>query len=170
MRRPRKALAPALFAVLVIATAGAFAQSQRLKTQPLILDKVRLGIKAKGNAFTPNGDCHGDTIASRFRLTKRDVITVSVVRPNGEHVRYLVVDRPLRPYKFFRFWWDGLDDEGEVVNTGPYKIRVQLAQHDRDLILGGLLRVHRSKYRPGPHCKKPRRYPRKGAHSEADAG
>jgi hypothetical protein len=158
-----------LFAVLVIVTAGAFAQSQRLKSQPLILDKVRLGVGVKGSVFTPNGDCHGDTIASRFRLTKRDVITVSIERPNGEHVRWLKQERPLRAYKYFKFWWDGLDDNGKVVNTGPYKIRVRLAEHDRDLVLGGVLRVHRSKYEPGPNCKKPRRYPRK-ASKEADAG
>lgn len=158
---------PILFGVLVLATAGAFAQSQRLKTQPLILDKVRLGLGMRGAVVTPNGDCHGDTIASRFRLTRRDVITVSIVRPDGEHVRTLHESRPLRAYKFFRFWWDGLDDDGKVAYTGPYKVRVQLAEHDRDLVLGGLLRVQRSTYAPGPHCKKTRRYPRKREASEA---
>lgn len=170
MRRPPKVLVPALFAVLVVATAGAFAQSQRLKTEPLILDKVRLGIGVKGSAFTPNGDCHGDTIASRFRLTRRDVITVSVERPDGKHIRFLHQDRPLRAYKFFRFWWDGLNDEGKVARTGQYKIRVQLAEHDRSLILGGVLRLQRSTYAPGPNCDKPRRYPRKKEPAGADAG
>lgn len=159
---------PVLFAVLVLATAGAFAQSQRLKTQPLILDKVRIGLGVKGAAFTPNGDCHGDTIASRFRLTKRDVITVSIVDAQDRTVRTLHQDRPLRAYKFFRFWWDGLGDDGKVVSTGPYRVRVQLAEHGRDLILGGRLRVHRSTYAPGPNCDKPRRYPRKGGHSGAE--
>lgn len=158
---------PVLFAVLVIATAGAFARSQSLKTEPLLLDKVRLGLGVRGGAFTPNGDCQGDTIASRFRLTRRDVITVSIVTPEGEHVRTLNQSRPLRAYKFFRFWWDGLDDDGKVVPTGPYHVRVQLAEHDRDLVLGGRLRVHRSTYDPGPNCDKPRRYPRRAADSEA---
>lgn len=158
---------PALFAVLVIATAGAFAQSQSLKTEPLILDKVRLGIGASGGAFTPNGDCRDDVVASRFRLTRPDVITVSIVRPDGSHVRTLHENRPLRAYKYFRFWWDGLDDDGDVVETGPYGVRVQLARHDRDLTLGGRLRVHRSAYRPGPDCDKPRLYPRRAADAEA---
>ena len=158
-RPPAKLLVPVLFAVLTLLTAVAFAQSQRLKTQPLLLDKVRLGLGIEGTAFTPNGDCHGDTIASRFRLTRPDVITVSIVRPDGSHVRTLHEDRPLRAYKFFKFWWDGLDDEGNVAGAGQYKIRVQLAQHDRDLLLGGVLRLQRSKYQPGPHCDKPRRYP-----------
>lgn len=164
MSRQPKTLVPILFGILVLATMAAFVHSQRLKTQPLILDKVRLGIGMRGAVFTPNGDCKQDTIASRFRLTRRDVITVSIVTPDGEHVRTLHKDRPLRAYKFFKFWWDGLDDDGQVVATGPYKVRVQLTEHDRDLLLGGRLRVHRSAYRPGPHCKKPRRYPR---HPEA---
>lgn len=167
MRKPHKALVPVLFGVLVLATAGAFAQSQRLKTEPLLLDKVRMGLGMDGAAFTPNGDCSGDTIASRFRLTKRDVITVSIVGADGEYVRTLHENRPLRAYKFFKFWWDGLDDEGKVVATGPYNVRVQLAEHGRDLLLDGRLRVHRSAYDPGPHCEKPRRYPRKREVSEA---
>lgn len=161
MRSPPKFLLPVLFAALVIATGAAFAYSQSLKTEPLLLDKVRLGIGVRGGAFTPNGDCHGDTIASRFRLTRRDVITVSIVRPDGQHVRTLHEGRPLRAYKFFKFWWDGLDDAGDVVETGPYLVRVRLAEHDRDLQLGGRLRVHRSRYEPGPNCDKPRRYPRR---------
>lgn len=160
-RPPAKALIPVTFAVLILATVAAFAQSQRLKTEPLLLDKVRLGVGIKGTVFTPNGDCHGDTIASRFRLTRRDVITVSIVRPDGSHVRTLHKDRPLRAYKYFKFWWDGLDDEGKLPGTGQYKIRVQLAEQNRDLILGGVLRLQRSKYEPGPHCKKVRRYPGK---------
>lgn len=158
---------PILFGVLLLATAGAFAHSQRLKTKPLILDKVRMGLGQPDSAFTPNGDCQNDTIASRFRLTKPDVITVSIVGREDEHIRTLHQNRPLRAYKFFRFWWDGLDDDGKVVSTGPYRVRVELAEHQRDLLLPGRLRVHRSAYRPGPNCKKPRRYPRKSGASEA---
>ncbi len=159
MQRPPKALVPILFAVLVVATAGAFAKSQHLKTQPLVLDKVKLGIGAKRGVFTPNGDCRRDMTRVLFRLTRPDRATVEVIRPDGRLIRTLVEDRQLRAYRFFRFWWDGLNDAGEPAETGPYNVRVRLAEQDRELVIGGRLRLHAGTYRPLPNCRKERREP-----------
>ena len=166
MQPPPKALVPILFAVLVLATVAAFASAQRLKSEPLVLDKVRLGVSGKGATFTPNGDCRNDMTRIRFRLTRSDRVTIRITRPDGTPVRTLVKNRELRSYRFFRFWWDGLDNRGRSAATGPYKVMVTLIRQGRELELGGRLRLHRGNYRPTPNCDKPRRVPPR--RSEAD--
>lgn len=152
MRSAPRALVPILFAVLVAATTLAFAESQRLKTKPLILDSVKAG-----GAFSPNGDCQDDKIRIRFRLTERDTVTIRIARPEGgEEVRRLIDRRDLRAYRFFEFWWDGRDDAGRPAASGPYKVRVTLHERDRELEIGGRLRLHRKPYDPGPGCEKER--------------
>ena len=152
MRSAPRALVPVLFAVLVIATTAAFAHTQRLKTKPLILDNVKVG-----GIFTPNGDCNEDKIRIRYRLTERDTVTMVIARPDdGPVVRTLVERRDLRAYRHFEFWWDGRDDQGRPAASGPYKVRVTLHERDRELEIGGRLRLHRGSYDPGPGCEKRR--------------
>lgn len=144
-----------LFALLVLATGVGLAETQRLKTEPAILDRVRVG-----GAFTPNGDCQRDKSRISFRLTRGDTVTVSVGRPRGdETVRTLADSRELRSYKQFSFWWDGLNDAGEPAETGPYRARVELAEQDKVLEIGRRIRLHRGKYDPSPRCDKQRRIP-----------
>jgi hypothetical protein len=42
-----------VFALLVVATVAAFAYAQRVKRDPLLVDRVKIG-KKKSNAFTPS--------------------------------------------------------------------------------------------------------------------
>ncbi|HWC08755.1 MAG TPA: hypothetical protein VG458_06860, partial [Solirubrobacterales bacterium] len=75
-RKPVSRTAAALaFALLVLATVAAFAYSQRQKREPLVLDKVTIGVAAS-RSFTPNGDCRFDAIRIRFRTTISDQGTV----------------------------------------------------------------------------------------------
>jgi len=56
-----RVLAPAIFALLVVATVAAFAAAQRLKREPLILDKVTFNPLVNGQTvITPNGDGQTD--------------------------------------------------------------------------------------------------------------
>ncbi len=139
---------PALvFALLVIATVAAFAWSQRLKRDPLVLDRVTFG-KPASRSFTPNRDCRFDRIRIRFRVTRSDQANVQIVKPGGRLVVTLDRDRYLQRYRFFTFYWDGRSREGGVAPPGRYKLRVKLLEQDRTLVPPGVIRLHRAPRNP----------------------
>lgn len=139
-------LAPAIVGLLALATVAAFALAQRLKREPLILDRVTLGVPKKPTgkpaAFTPNGDCIFDHGRIRFRITKSDRANVEVVDPEGALVRRLAADRFLKRYRFFTFHWDGRTEDGATAEPGRYKLRVVLLGDERTLRPGGALLLH----------------------------
>ena len=157
-RRAENLLAPLLFALLVIATLGAFAGAQRLKREPLVLDKLTLAPLVSGKTvITPNGDGRGEVARIRFRLTKTDRGRVEIIDKDDRTVRALsgrIVDRRGGPgprvppgsvlpsYKPLVFRWDGRDRTGKVGATGPYRLRVSLLTEHRTLVPLGRIRVH----------------------------
>jgi hypothetical protein len=142
-----------------VATVAAFAWSQRLKRDPLVLDKVtfigipRLHPEAPPvHSFTPNGDCRYDRIRIRFRMTQSDRADVQVVRPGGRLILTLARDRYLKRYRFFTFHWDGrMRNDGRAA-PGRYKLRVKLLGQDRTLVPGGVMRLHEAPRRPRAGC------------------
>src|SRR3954470_3583808 len=96
--------AAGLFPLLVLATVVAFAYAQRVKRDPLVLDRVqfiapphRKGT-AKVHSFTPNRDCRRDRIRITFRTTISDGGTVQVIKPGGRVVITLARDAFLKRY------------------------------------------------------------------------
>jgi hypothetical protein len=137
-----------VFALLVLATLAAFAYAQRLKRDPLVLDRVefiapphRKG-SAKVHSFTPNGDCRRDRLKIRFRTTVSDGGTVQVIKPGGRVVITLARDEFLKRYTFHTYYWDGRQRGGGTAHPGRYKLRVRLG--DRVLVTPGVIRLHRS--------------------------
>lgn len=145
-----------VFALLVLATLAAFAWSQRVKRDPLVLDRVTFvaAPRAKGadavHSFTPNGDCRNDRIRIRFRTTISDDGTVQVIKPGGRVVVTLARDRFLKRYTFHTFYWDGRQRGGGTAKPGRYKLRVRLGS-DRVLVTPGTIRLH-----PAPNGAKSR--------------
>ena len=153
-RRRAKAPAAALvFALLVLATVAAFAWSQRLKRDPLVLDRVTIGNEVS-RSFTPNGDCRFDRVRIRFRVTQSDRAHVQVVKPGGKLVVTLARDRYLKRYTFSDFYWDGRSREEGRARPGRYKLRVKMLGEDRVLVPGGVMRLHEGQRRPLPGCAK----------------
>jgi hypothetical protein len=149
MPRRRVNAAALVFALLVVATLAAFAWAQRLKRDPLVLDKVTLvGVPIRHpkappvHSFTPNGDCHFDRERIRFRVTQSDHATVQVVKPGGKVVITLARDRFLKRYHFFTFHWNGRSREGGIAPPGRYKLRVKLLGQDRTLVPPGAISLH----------------------------
>lgn len=148
---PRRRVSPAalVFALLVLATVAAFGWAQRVKRDPLVLDRVTyvavplLHPKEPVRAFTPNGDCRYDRIRIRFRVTKSDDATVQVVKPGGRVVRTLARDEFLKRYHYFTFYWDGRQRGGGIAPQGRYKLRVKLLGQERNLVPPGVIRLHR---------------------------
>jgi hypothetical protein len=156
-----RAWAGLVFVLLVLATLAAFAWSQRVKRDPLVLDRVSLKSPRRPArpgarpplrpAFTPNGDCQFDQERIRFRVTQTDDATVQVVKPGGKLVITLARDRHLKRYHFFTFYWDGRTRDDGIAPPGRYKLRVKLLGQERVLVPPGVIRVHEASRQP-PGC------------------
>ena len=152
-----------VFALLVLATLAAFAWSQRVKRDPLVVDRVTLvsprhparpGVRPPvRRAFTPNGDCQFDQERIRFRVTQSDHATVQVVKPGGKLVITLARDRYLKRYHFFTFYWDGRARNDGIALPGRYKLRVKLLGQERNLVPPGVIKLHRVPPQHPSACK-----------------
>ena len=152
--RPAKGAAAGLvFALLVLATVAAFAWSQRLKRDPLVLDHVTFGTAAS-RTFTPNGDCRFDRERIRFRVTRSDHAIVQVVKPGGSLVVTLARGVYLKRYHFFTYYWDGRSRNDGIAPPGRYKLRVKLLGQGRSLVPPGVIRLYRGQRNPAPGCKR----------------
>lgn len=161
MPRAASRWAGLVFALLVLATLAAFAWSQRLKRDPLVLDRVtfvsvpRLHPHAPPvHGFTPNHDCRYDRVRIRFRTTQSDRGTVQVVKPGGGLVVTLARDTYMKRYHFHTFYWDGRSRNDGIALPGRYKLRVKLLDQDRVLVPPGLMRLHRARPNPTADCKR----------------
>jgi hypothetical protein len=138
MSRRKVDAAAVVFALLVVATVAAFAYAQRVKRDPLVVDRVAIGAK-KSNAFTP--PC--GRIKLRFRTTTSNEGTVEVIRPGGEIVARLARHTFLKRYRYHTFFWDGRNEAGVVQPPGRYKLRVILEGEGRSLTAPGTIRLRK---------------------------
>jgi hypothetical protein len=155
-KRLNDSRAPAIvFALLVLATLAAFAYAQRVKRDPLVLDRVSFvgAPQTKGtervHSFTPNDDCRHDLMRIRFRTTVSGNATVQVIKPGGRVVYTLARDKFLKRYTFHTYYGDGRQRGGGTAHPGRYKLRVRF--DERTLVTPGVIRLHRA-----PKGKKPR--------------
>src|SRR5215213_7955081 len=147
----RTSVGAVVFALLVLFTVAAFAWSQRLKRDPLVIDRVTFGTP-ESRGFTPNRDCRFDRIRIRFRVTQSDDAIVQIVKPGGRLVVTLGRDLFLKRYHFFTFYWDGRSRYGAPATPGRYKLRVKLLGQDRVLVPPGAMRLHRAPRKPLKGC------------------
>jgi FlgD Ig-like domain len=115
----------AIVLALLAGTAAAFAVAERLK-----LERVPIGGTSVVKQFSPVCECDERTAAIRFRLRRRDVLTVSIVDRNERVVRTLAAGEEMAPGRH-DFEWDGRDDAGRPLPDGRYRPRVRLADFGR---------------------------------------
>ncbi|MFL5896111.1 MAG: N,N-dimethylformamidase beta subunit family domain-containing protein [Thermoleophilaceae bacterium] len=139
---PPRRVVGVLFAAFVVATAGAFFVTQRLKRSTPIVERVFFR-----RWLSPNGDGRKDTALLRFDLPKAQRVTVSVVNSRGEEVRTLADDRFMHRGRQ-PFTWDGRDDHGIVVPDGVYRLRVGLREEGRSITAPRQLFVDTTPPRP----------------------
>jgi hypothetical protein len=137
------------FALLVLATLAAFAYAQRVKRDPLVVDKVTFvsppvspDKEKRVHSFTPNGDCRRDLLRIRFRTTVSDDGTVQIVEPGGRVVLTLARDAFLKRYTYHLYLWNGYAKDGGPAAPGRYKLRVKLLGEGRTLVLPGTIHLH----------------------------
>jgi len=159
MPRPKaEAWAGLVFALLVLATLAAFAWSQRVKRDPLVLDRVTFVAvpilhPKPVHSFTPNGDCRFDAMRIRFRTTQSDHGRIQVVKPGGELVTTLARHAYLKRYTFHTYLWAGHTYKGRIAPPGRYKLRIKLLGQDRVLVPPGTMKLHWAKRNPPRRCQ-----------------
>lgn len=116
---------------LLVATAAAFAVTERLKlTKSPIYDTVvypKLG-------FSPKCGCARGKITIRIKLRHSDVVAVSILDSRSRSVRALVdgvhVSRGVNVFR-----WDGRTDADTIAKDGVYKAEIHLTGQHRTIVL-----------------------------------
>lgn len=122
-------LIPATLVGLLVATAAAFAVTERLK-----LTKSALTGTKVSKVFSPSCGCARGSAKVKVLLRRADTLTVSVVDSRGNEVRTLLAGRSFRRGEV-RFRWNGRDDAGALAPDGAYRIRIHLAQQHQTIVL-----------------------------------
>ena len=138
-----------LFAVLALATVGAFYLTQHLKTSnPLIngaprADPPVINPQAAGVCTDEAGKSVSfrSTALAFYLQSKSDVVNVEVVGPSGANVatmsgsgRYIHAGTN----KYATFTWNGRLSDGSYAPAGTYTFHVVLVHEDRDLPISGV--------------------------------
>jgi flagellar hook assembly protein FlgD len=145
-------LAAGVFAVLVVATFGAFFVAQRLKNAPPVLSQLHVF-----PFFSPNGDGRFDKIRLTFKLKKSDDVSVAVLNNEGDEVRELLGSRHARAGELIRLLWDGRTDDGRRAPDGRYRYRVTLRHQGRSVKLATSIRLDTTPPKPLVTSIGPRR-------------
>jgi hypothetical protein len=119
--------AQVLFALLVLATVGAFFLTTRLKRSTPVVQGLTFG-----RYLSPNGDGRKDVALIRFRTKRSDEVTVSIVNSEGEELRVLARDRQLNAGPH-RFRWNGRLPGGGIAADGEYRVKVGLRRQRRSV-------------------------------------
>ena len=129
--------ARAFFALLVVATVGAFFVAQRLKHAPTVVQSFKAN-----RVFSPNQDGRLDRLSISFLLKEADDVTVTIVDHRGDEVRTLADDRPLKAYrKIPTLKWDGRGAGGRRAPDGLYRARITLRRQGRSIVVPRAFRL-----------------------------
>jgi hypothetical protein len=132
----RRILSALLVVALLVATAAAFAVTERLKLvrSPIFQTQLDRGV------FSPVCRCDSDRVEIGFRMRRADRLTLTIVDSKRRTVRTLVAGerRPAGPVTAL---WNGRDDQGLVVPEGTYRPRVHLARQRWTIHLPNPMRV-----------------------------
>jgi hypothetical protein len=125
--------APTILALLlIVATATAFAVTQRLKLEPSPISKTRVS-----DVFSPVCRCDTKAANIEFALRKADQLRIAIRTDSGE----VTVARGFFRPGTVRVHWDGRDASGEVVPDGIYYPLVHLERVGRTIDLPNPIRV-----------------------------
>jgi flagellar hook capping protein FlgD len=118
--------------LLIVATATAFAVTQRLKLEPSPISRTRVS-----DDFSPVCRCASRTASIEFSLRRADDLRIAVRTASGE----VTVAEGSFAQGDVHVRWDGRDAAGEVVPDGTYYPFVQLQRAGRTIDLPNPIRV-----------------------------
>lgn len=129
-------LIPATLVGLLIATAAAFAITERLKlTKSALMEGTRVS-----KLFSPSCGCARGSANIKVVLRRADIVTAAVVDARGDEIRTLIAGESFRRGDV-RFRWNGRNDLGELAPDGAYRIRIHLAQQHQTIVLPNVTRL-----------------------------
>lgn len=122
-----------VFGLLLVATFAAFFAAQKLKRTDALVYAVQMK-----KFISPNADGLRDRGYVRFRLKRRDTVTVEVIDRARDVTRTLADDLTLEP-GVHRFLWNGRrradgSRPGAPVPDGAYRVRISLARAGRTFV------------------------------------
>ena len=121
----RRYVATGVVLALLVGTAVAFAETERLKLAPTAIEESYVQ-----PAFSPTCGCATARGEVRVRLHRADYATVRVVDSDGKTVRVLAEDKRL-PAGRSRLLWNGRTDAGARAPDGSYYVNVHLDRPGR---------------------------------------
>src|SRR6266498_807956 len=126
-RAPMRRNAPTILALLlIVATATAFAVTQRLKLEPSPISRTRVS-----DAFSPVCRCASKAANIEFSLRRADDLRIAVRVGSGE---VIIAGGPFAQGDV-HVRWDGRDASGEIVPDGTYYPLVHLERAGRTIDL-----------------------------------
>lgn len=133
-----------VFALLVLATFGAFFVTQRLKHTPTAVQRI-----LETPSFSPTPGSRRQEERISFRIKRADSVTVTVVNSSGDEVATLGVrDQRVPPYHQTRYFWNGRLRNGRIAPDGAYRIRVRLRDQGRSVLSPRSFRLDTTPPRP----------------------
>jgi hypothetical protein len=125
--------APTILALLlIVATATAFAVTQRLKLEPSPVSRTRVS-----DEFSPVCRCASRTASIEFSLRRADDVRIAVRTASGE----VTVAEGSFAQGDVHVRWNGRDASGQIVPDGTYFPFVQLQRAGRTIDLPNPIRV-----------------------------
>lgn len=121
----RRHAATIVVLALLIGTAVAFAETERLKLQATPIEESFVQ-----PAFSPACGCATSKAAIRVRLHRADTVTVRILNADGKTIAVPVEGRRL-PGGRSQLEWDGRDSSGVTAPDGVYQVDVRLARAGR---------------------------------------
>jgi FlgD Ig-like domain len=131
----QRVLTTATLVGLLIATAAAFAITERLK---LVKSPVYGTIVSQ--RLSPTCGCARGKATISFKLRHSDTVTIEILDSKRDEVRLLVGSEPV-PRGRAVFLWDGRTNLGERAVDGVYRAQVHLDRQHRTILLPNLIRL-----------------------------
>jgi hypothetical protein len=131
----QRVLTTATLVGLLVATAAAFAITERLKLVKSPIYGTRIS-----QVFSPVCGCARGKAAIRIKLRHGDHVTVSILDHNLQPLRTLAAGRQVARGKSV-FRWEGLTDFGDRAPEGTYRVQVHLEGQHRTILLPNRIRL-----------------------------
>jgi flagellar hook assembly protein FlgD len=126
----QRLLTTATLVGLLIATAAAFAVTERLKlTKSPLMPGTRVS-----HVFSPTCSCARGRANIKLKLRRPDALTLRIV-DRGKHPVRVLVDGVETPRGITVFRWDGRTDENTRASDGVYRAEVHLARQHQTILL-----------------------------------
>jgi hypothetical protein len=120
---------------LLVATAAAFAVTERLK-----LTKSAITGTKVSRVFSPKCGCARNHANVRIVLRRADTVNVEILDSHRNEVAILAGGLPFRRGEA-KFRWDGRTDAGALAPEGNYRVRIHLAKQHQTIVLPNTTRI-----------------------------